>query len=223
MSDICKLKPLAIKIGNSADCRRYITRWSCEGPTFTKLGKRMSDSIGQRSINNIVDAANFVMFDMGQPLHAFDADKVKGAIQIRRAKGMKNYHVGWQRNRSWPDILIIADDEGPFAIAGIKGGKSRSNQRNKKFNFRIGQFSPNANQKPPENLISDRRLKRFENEISPVIAQTAMNELSALIAKVLPDQIWRISDKYPEPTKPRVIKISPDLVAQNLVLKFPKN
>src|SRR3989344_4588059 len=83
-----KLTPLSVKIKDSADCRRYIGR-RVKNVTIQLLQNEISEklaAIGQRPINNIVNAGNFVMFDMGQPLHAFDADKVNGAIQIRRAQ-----------------------------------------------------------------------------------------------------------------------------------------
>ena len=226
MSDICKLKPLAIKIGNSADCRRYIGRRVevVKVRPSQNWVKECLDSIGQRSINNIVDAANFVMFDMGQPLHAFDADKVKGAIQIRRAKRDEKIIMLDDKEIALDsDILIIADDEGPLAIAGIKGGKKAEvTNETKNLILESANFHPTLIRKTARkfNLQTDAS-KRFENEISPVIAQTAMNELSALIAKVLPDaKFGELVDKYPEPTKPRVIKISPDLVAQKLGIKI---
>ena len=80
--------------------------------------------LGQRSINTIVDLTNYIMFETGQPLHVFDADKVKGNISIRRAKaGETVTTLDGKLIHLDPSILVIADEEGPLDIAGIKGGK----------------------------------------------------------------------------------------------------
>src|SRR3989338_6681138 len=91
------------------------------GPSPDWLKERL-ESIGQRSINNIVDATNYVMFDVGQPLHAFDADKVCGSITVRKAKGGERMLTLDDKELLLnADALVIADDEGPLALAGVKG------------------------------------------------------------------------------------------------------
>ena len=85
---LSELTELVVNIENPDDCRRYIGR-RVENVTISSSPDWLRDrlaAIGQKSINNIVDIANFVIFDVGQPLHAFDADKIKGGISIRRAK-----------------------------------------------------------------------------------------------------------------------------------------
>ncbi|MFQ5669493.1 MAG: phenylalanine--tRNA ligase subunit beta [Acidobacteriota bacterium] len=81
-------------------------------------------SIGQRPINNIVDATNFVLYEMGQPLHAFDLDRLDGArIVVRRAGRDKSLRtLDGQERLLRPDDLVIADASRPVALAGIMGG-----------------------------------------------------------------------------------------------------
>lgn len=88
---------------------------------------RRFESIGARSINNIVDLANYVMFETGQPLHAFDADKIKGSLVVRFAKPGETLTAldGCTHHLRATD-LVIADDQGPQALAGIIGGLSSS-------------------------------------------------------------------------------------------------
>ncbi|MFA6273194.1 MAG: phenylalanine--tRNA ligase subunit beta [Candidatus Paceibacterota bacterium] len=225
-SDICKLKLLKIEIDNLTDCRRYIGR-QIEGVKVEPSPdwiKKLLASVGQRSINNIVDAGNFVMFDMNQPLHAFDADKVKGTIQIRRAKkGEKIITLDDKEIVLDPEILIIADDEGPLAIAGIKGGKkTQVTEKTKNIILESANFNPTLIRKTAQKLnLQTDASKRFENDLSPAIAETAINELSTLIAEVSPNaKFGELVDEYPKPVKQKIVKVSPDFVAQKLGVKI---
>lgn len=225
-SDICKLKSLKIKIEDPADCRRYIGRrveHVAVGLLQNEITEKLT-AIGQRSINNIVDAANFVMFDMGQPLHAFDADQVKGVIQIRRAeKGEKIITLDEKEIILTPDILIIADDEGPLAIAGIKGGKrAEVTEQTQNLILESANFNPTLIRKTARKLnLQTDASKRFESEISPTIAETAINELSALITELSSTaKFGPLTDEYPKLIKPRIIKISSDFVGKKLGVKI---
>src|SRR3989338_6474770 len=122
-------QPTKLKIEIESDkCRRYmgrIVRNIKVGPSPEWVVKHL-ESIGQRSVNNIVDAANIVMFDCGQPCHAFDLDKVKDLkLQVRDAKeGEKITLLNGEEKTFKSGMMIIADYEGNVLdIAGIKGGK----------------------------------------------------------------------------------------------------
>jgi phenylalanyl-tRNA synthetase beta chain len=108
-------------------CRRYIAikmDGVKVGPSPEWL-KTALETIGQKSINNIVDATNFVLFDRGQPVHAFDSANVDGGIIVRLAKeGEKIITLSGEEKELKPDMLVIADYIGPLAIAGVKGGKN---------------------------------------------------------------------------------------------------
>ena len=92
------------------------------GPSPEWLCKRL-ESVGLRSINNIVDITNFVMFETAQPLHAFDAGKIEGALIVRFAnEGEAFAALDGKEHKLCPNDLVIADAKGPQAIAGITGG-----------------------------------------------------------------------------------------------------
>src|SRR5205085_3744499 len=82
------------------------------------------ESVGIRSINSIVDISNFVMLELGQPTHAFDADKLKSGIDVRLAReGEKFLALDGKTYQLTPDILMIADDERAIGIGGVMGGE----------------------------------------------------------------------------------------------------
>jgi len=119
--------PLSIQIADKKGCARYIGRAFDQAQVLSSpkwLRDRLI-SIGQRPINTVVDITNFCLMESGQPLHAFDYDKVKGAaIIVRRAR--KNEKIVCLNGVEYTldeSILVITDSEKPIAIAGIMGGK----------------------------------------------------------------------------------------------------
>src|SRR3954463_12748219 len=93
------------------------------GPSPAWLRERL-ESIGLRSINNIVDVTNFVMMEMGQPLHAFDAATLQGDLKVRNAEAGESFPALDGRTYELkPHHLVIADDQRAVALAGVMGGK----------------------------------------------------------------------------------------------------
>ncbi len=108
-------------------CSRYIgivLRGVKVGPSPNWLKERL-EAIGLRSINNVVDITNFCLMELGQPLHAFDYDKLSGGkIVVRRAKpGESITTIDGAQYKLDTSILVIADERHPVAVAGIMGGK----------------------------------------------------------------------------------------------------
>src|SRR5436305_7331387 len=93
------------------------------GPSPQWLRSKI-ESVGIRSINNIVDISNFVMLELGQPTHAFDADKLKGDINVRLARdGEKFLALDGKPYSLKPDNLVVADQERAVGIGGVMGGE----------------------------------------------------------------------------------------------------
>src|SRR5215471_16552740 len=121
-SDVTSVEILA-----PALCPRYtarVIRGVKIGPSPDWLVKRI-ESLGQRSVNNVADITNFVMLEMGQPLHAFDLHKLRGErIVVRTAAGgEKITTLDGEKRDLTSETLVIADAERPVAIAGVKGGE----------------------------------------------------------------------------------------------------
>ncbi|MBI2118120.1 MAG: phenylalanine--tRNA ligase subunit beta [Elusimicrobia bacterium] len=119
--------PFTVKIENELDCPRYIARKICGVQIQSsplKLQQRLF-RCGIRAINNIVDITNAILLEIGQPLHAFDADLLEGEkIAVRRAKqNEKILALDGKEYSLDPEILVIADEKKAVAIAGIMGGE----------------------------------------------------------------------------------------------------
>lgn len=117
----------SVEIEDKKDCSLYTAKIICDckvtlSPDWLK--KRL-ELIGCRSVNNAVDITNYILFESGQPLHAFDLDKLSpGRIIVRRAKkDEKITAIDGQEKMLCQDILVISDKEKPVAIAGVMGGK----------------------------------------------------------------------------------------------------
>lgn len=110
----------------NSDCPRYvgraITNIDATATTPLWMVERLRRS-GIRSIDAVVDVTNYVLIELGQPMHAFDKDKLQGAIQVRKAReGEKLILLDEQEIKLTADTLLIADDSGPLAMAGVMGG-----------------------------------------------------------------------------------------------------
>lgn len=219
-----KVRPLSVKIENENLCRRYMAR-VLENVTITAspewLVKDLSD-IEQRSINIVVDNANGAMFDTGQPLHAFDADKVVGGIVVRLAKaGEKIVTLDGKNIALDTDTLVIADDVGPLAIAGIKGGKrAEVTTATRNIILESANFEPKNIRKTSTRLgIRTDASKRYENEITPELCEHGLDMFVLFIqmtAKESEIKIGSVTDVYPKKWEARTISFDPTLASRLL-------
>ena len=219
---------------DSSKCRRYmgrIIRNVKVGPSPEWVVKHL-ESIGQRSINNMVDAANLVMFDVGQPTHIFDLDKISSRtilgnsekdsplLVIRQAKDGENLITLDNKDcKLKSSDLIIADSKNVLAIAGIKGGKmAEVDDNTKDIILEVANFDPTSVRKTAQalNIFTDAK-KRFENDLSPELGSYAMLELSALIFEMCPMATFEeIVDVYPLKQKEQKLYFSVDKISKIL-------
>lgn len=199
------VKPLEVEVVEPKLCKRYIGR-VIEDIRVSKSPKWLCErlnSIGQRSINNVVDAANYVMWITGQPMHAFDANKVSGGkIYVRKARKGEIITTLDNKEVALDDsVLVIADDKDPLAIAGIKGGKKAEVEEGTvNLILESANFHPTNIRKTSRAIgIKTDASYRFEHEISADVAGGAMEMLSDLIlsvAKTSKTRVGSIVDKY---------------------------
>lgn len=207
---------LKVNVNEPALCKRYtglVIEGIKVGSSPDWLKSRMG-SIGQKSINNVVDATNFVMFDLGQPLHAFDADKIDGDISVRNANnGEKITTLDGKEVLLDGETLVIADNKGPLAIAGIKGGKKAEvDAGTENIILEAANFSPTNVRKTSKRFgIQTDSSKRFENELSADKTKEAIETAANLILGIAGNnktKIGNIVDVYSRPPAPYVVGVS---------------
>ncbi len=135
----------------------------------------------------VVDVTNYIMLDLGQPLHAFDADAVQGPLTVRLARAGESLTLldGSQPTLTTED-LVIADDSGPLALAGILGGtRAAVSAQTRNVLIEAAYFRPEALSRTARRLglITDAAL-RFERGVDPELAPLALERASALILRI---------------------------------------
>jgi phenylalanyl-tRNA synthetase beta chain len=220
------VKPSNLRIDiQSTNCRRYMGRVVRNvkiGPSPEWMAKHL-ESIGQRSINNIVDATNLVMFDCGQPVHAFDAEKITDLrLEIREAKeGEELPLLGSDKivaKLKDTDLVITSGDK-TLALAGIKGGlESGVSENTKDIILEVANFDPVSVRKTARRLgILSDSAKRFENDLSPELAPNAMQELSSLILEMCPEaEFEEIVGIYSSPQTEKKVSFTTDAINKKL-------
>lgn len=198
---------IEVVVEDASKCRRYIAQ-TIEGVKVSSSPewlKNALESLGQKSINSVVDIGNYVMFDVGQPLHAFDADKIVGNICVRQATLDEKIILltGEEVVLSVED-LVIADQAGPIAIAGVKGGKRTGvTLETRRLILESANFNPVSVRKTATRLnLRNDAAKRFENSISPALAEEGRESFVVLLKELSPDsKLNGATDFYPTPVK----------------------
>jgi len=157
------------------------------GPSPLWLQNRLM-AAGIRPINNVVDVTNYVMLEYGQPLHAFDADRLAGGrIRVRYAEpGEVLTTLDDQERKLEPHMLVIADAEKAVALAGVMGGaNSEVTAGTTRILLESAKFDGGIVRKTSRQLgLRSESSLRFEKEVNPEAVVTALNRAAALIAEV---------------------------------------
>ena len=175
-----------VKISDPSGCGRFagrvIRNVNAAAPTPDWMKRRL-ERAGQRSISALVDITNYVMLEMGRPLHVYDLDKLAGGIDVRRGRGGE--HVKLLNELTvevYPDVLAITDASGPIGLAGIMGGDStRADLGTRNIFLESAFFFPEAiaGRARRYNFTSDasHRFERgvdFDNEVQGIERATAL-------------------------------------------------
>lgn len=184
---------LDIKVEDFALCPRYmgvVIEGIKIAPSPDWLRKRV-ESAGMRSINNVVDITNYVMLEIGQPLHAFDYGKLAGhRIIVRNAKpGEKIQTLDGSDRELDESILVIADAKSPVAIAGVMGGANTEiDDQTKKIIIESANFDHVSIRKTSAKLgLRTEASVRFEKSLDPNISELGVKKAMELILDVCPE------------------------------------
>ena len=210
-------------------CYRYIARVikNVEIKESPEWMKRRLKACGVRAINNIVDITNYVMLELGQPMHAFDIENVAGKhIIVRRAAENEKITTLDEIERTLNnDNLVIADEEKPVAVAGVMGGlNSGITDATKTVVFEAATFNRGSVRLTAKKLgLRTESSSRFEKGLSPEIAARAIDravELAELIGagKSVDEKI----DIYPEKETQKIIPFEPEKVNALLGMDISK-
>jgi phenylalanyl-tRNA synthetase beta chain len=207
-----------IIIENEVDCPRYAAKVVTgveikESPEWLKTRLK---SLGLRPINNVVDVTNFVLHELGQPLHAFDLDQLAGnKIVVKSAVNKEKFVTLDSKERELSaDDLLICDGEKGVAIAGVMGGEnSEVTVNTKNILIESAYFRPSAVRKTAKKLgLSTDASYRFERGCNPDIVVFAARRCAMLIAELGGGNIASGEiDVYPK-----------EIVKKNVTLRFSR-
>ena len=186
------------------------------GPSPEWLRKRLL-AIGLRPIDNVVDVSNFILWELGQPLHTFDADKISGGkVIVRRAKdGEKIVTLDEVERKLSPEDIVIANADGPMCIAGVFGGiDSGVTESTTNVFIESAYFDPGSIRKTSKRhtLQTDASF-RFERGCDPLITEYACKRAALLIQELAGGQIvGGMEEFYPEKIDKKVIDLDYDRI-----------
>jgi len=224
----CKTKEqISIKIESTEHCKRFTGRVIKnveikESPVWLK--ERLK-SVGLRPLNNVVDITNFVMLETGQPLHAFDYDKIrKKEIIVKTAKEGDKFVTLDSKERVLNDkSLMVCDGEGYSGIAGIMGGElSEITSKTKNIFIESAYFDPISIRKNSKKLgLQTDASQRFERGVDIENVVYASNRAAQLIKEIANGEICKnLSDVYPEKFEKLFVGVRKEKAEKLLGVKF---
>lgn len=208
-------------------CPRYIAR-VIRGVTVRESPwwlRRRLEAVGLNPINNVVDITNYVLFEYGQPLHAFDLDTLsESTIVVRRAKpGERIELIDGQVVELNSEHLVIADSSKPVALAGVMGGKETEiSPRTRNLLIESAYFKPSNIRRSSKSLaIRTESSYRFERGVDPLGVELASRRATALISDICGGTVAEGSiDILHLDLSPRKVSLRPERVERVLGLRL---
>ncbi|MDR7439577.1 MAG: phenylalanine--tRNA ligase subunit beta [Armatimonadota bacterium] len=219
----------SVTLAEPSLCYRYVARVIVDvqvGPAPRWMAERL-EKCGIRSINNVVDITNYVMLELGQPLHAFDYDElVGGRIVVRAARGGERLVTLDGMERVLPEgTLVIADGERPVALGGIMGGADTEiRPTSRRVLLESAWFNPVAVRRTARAVgLRTEASTRHERGGDPERVRVAAARAAELMRRYCGGRVLRGEvDVYPTPEPPRVVALRYDRLRRVLGAEIPQ-
>ncbi len=215
-----KTQKLSVTIEDSKNCRRF-TGALIHGVTIKESPEWLTErlkALGQRSINNVVDATNYVMLSLGQPLHAYDAEKFPHDASgwhfgVRMAReGETITTLTGETYTLTPRVQLITEknQDIPVGVAGVKGGKyAEIDASTTSLIIEAANFDPEVTRRSSQSLkLQTDASKRFENNLPPRLAEYGLHDVVALIIQLAGGTCEGYVDIYPNPQSNAPVAVS---------------
>ena len=206
---------ISVEIEDGNLAKRYVARIikNVTVKESPKWLKERVESIGIRSINNIVDASNFIMMELNQPNHTFDLDKIEGGKIVVRAghENEKLVTLDEQERKLNSDDIVISDGVKAVALGGVMGGEnSQITENTKNILLEVANFNSQNIRKTSRRLtLSSDSSYRFERRVDEENAINVINRLANIIQEVAGGEILEGAvDNYPVPYKKKTATLN---------------
>lgn len=223
-------EPITVTLEAPEACYRYsgiVIKRLKVGPSPEWLRQAL-ESIGQKSINNVVDISNYILQSIGQPLHTFDFDKIAGGKLIIRlaSEGEKLITLDGVERTLTPHDLVICDETKPMCIAGVLGGLDSGVQDTTTSIFlECATFHPTYVRKTARRFALNTDASfRYERGLDPESVPYALDLAVKLITEVAGGEVAsHIYDIYPEPQAPYSVTLPLQKVTDLIGIEIPKD
>ncbi len=216
----------AVRIDAPEDCPLYLAR-RIEGVKVIAspewMQRRLNEA-GMRPVNGVVDVMNYVMLDMGQPMHAFDADKLSGDVVIRAASAAEPFHALDERQiKLQAGDLVVSDASGVIALAGIMGSApSGTTEASKNILLESALFRPArvSLSRRSHGMVSEASM-RFERGVDPLMVSAALERATGMILEFFGGKAGDVQVCGGIASEPRTISFAASRVDSRLGVAIP--
>jgi phenylalanyl-tRNA synthetase beta chain len=201
--------PVRGRVGASVFVTRVVRNVDATRPTPTWMVSRLALA-GIRSISLVVDVTNYVMWELGQPIHGYDLDRLSGGITVRRAGlGEKLVTLDDQTRLLNIEDLLITDDSGPIGLAGVMGGASTEiGSTTTNVLIEAANFDPTSIARTARrHKLPSEASKRFERGVDPLIAAPAAARVAQLLVELAGGTVDELGSDYNEAVLPVAIEL----------------
>ncbi len=216
-----------VVVDDPAGCPVFVTRtvtgFDPSAPTPGWLARRVQLA-GMRPISLAVDVTNYVMLELGQPIHGYDGDRLSGPIRVRRATAGERLRTldGVDRELSVEDLLIT-DDSGPIGLAGVMGGETTElSSSTSHVVIEAAHFDPvSIFRTERRHKLPSEASKRFERGVDPTLPEAAADRVAELLVRFGGGRVEAGVTKVGQAPAPRTITIGYDLPSRVTGMDIP--